>query len=101
VHSTFDIPAGKEHEQLQEYDDDLLAHVDHIHDPAVLKRLLIQKEQERQGLSLNLDMAARLGLDLHQQLQRCEIESAAKVFIYYSCNPLGDGGGRLISGQLQ
>ncbi|KAG0293552.1 hypothetical protein BGZ96_002659 [Linnemannia gamsii] len=71
---------GKEHEQLQEYDDDdLLAHVDHIHDPAVLKRLLIQKEQERQGLSLNLDMAARLGLDLHQQLQRCEIESAAKL----------------------
>ncbi|KAF9143506.1 hypothetical protein BGX30_000291 [Mortierella sp. GBA39] len=70
---------GKEHEQIQDYDDDLLAHVDHIHDPAVLKRLLIQKEQERQGLSLNLDMAARLGLDLHQQLQRCEIESAAKL----------------------
>ncbi|KAF9131823.1 hypothetical protein BGW39_001282 [Mortierella sp. 14UC] len=70
---------GKEHEQMQEYDDDLLAHVDHIHDPAVLKRLLIQKEQERQGLSLNLDMAARLGLDLHQQLQRREIESAAKL----------------------
>ncbi|KAK3841956.1 MAG: hypothetical protein J3R72DRAFT_146211 [Linnemannia gamsii] len=77
--STFDISTGKEHEQMQEYDDDLLAHVDHIHDPAVLKRLLIQKEQERQGLSLNLDMAARLGLDLHQQLQRCEIESAAKL----------------------
>ncbi|KAF9902765.1 hypothetical protein EC991_004577 [Linnemannia zychae] len=70
---------SKEHEQIQEYDDDLLAHVDHIHDPAVLKRLLIQKEQERQGLSLNLDMAARLGLDLHQQLQRYEIESAAKL----------------------
>ncbi|KAF9298765.1 hypothetical protein BGZ88_004670 [Linnemannia elongata] len=70
---------SKEHEQMQEYDDDLLAHVDHIHDPAVLKRLLIQKEQERQGLSLNLDMAARLGLDLHQQLQRYEIESAAKL----------------------
>lgn len=69
---------------MQEYDDDLLAHVDHIHDPAVLKRLLIQKEQERQGLSLNLDMAARLGLDLHQQLQRCEIESAARVC--NSCN---------------
>ncbi|KAF9921197.1 hypothetical protein FBU30_008811 [Linnemannia zychae] len=69
----------KEHDQMQEYDDDLLAQVDHIDDPAILKRLLIQKEQERQGLSLNLDMAARLGLDLHQQLQRREIESAAKA----------------------
>ncbi|KAF9098798.1 hypothetical protein BGX23_005149 [Mortierella sp. AD031] len=81
--STFDISTGKEHEQqqmqMQEYEDDLLAHVEHINDAAILKQLLIQKEQERQGLSLNLDMAARLGLDLHQQLQRREIESAAKL----------------------
>ncbi|KAG0321956.1 hypothetical protein BGZ99_003588 [Dissophora globulifera] len=67
----------------QEYDDDgdvdLLAQVHQINDPELLKQLLIQKEQERQDLASNLDLAARLGLDLHQQIQRLELESSVKL----------------------
>ncbi|KAF8938983.1 hypothetical protein BGZ58_010983 [Dissophora ornata] len=63
----------------QDYEDDLLAQVHHISDPDVLRQLLIQKEQERQGLAENLDLAARLGLDLHQQMQRLDLESSMKL----------------------
>ncbi|KAF9953768.1 hypothetical protein BGZ70_000122 [Mortierella alpina] len=70
--------AGKELAPLQDFDDDLLAQVENIHDTDLLRRLLIQKEQERQGLASNLDLAARLGLDLHQQIQRLEVESTSK-----------------------
>jgi hypothetical protein len=66
-------------QQVQDFGDDLLSQVDQIHDPAVLKRLLIQKEQERLGLASNLDLAARLGLDLHQQIQQMEQDSYTKV----------------------
>ncbi|CAO3569988.1 unnamed protein product [Mortierella alpina] len=71
--------AGKELAPLQDFDDDLLAQVENIHDTDLLRRLLIQKEQERQGLASNLDLAARLGLDLHQQIQRLEVESTSKI----------------------
>ncbi|KAF9961067.1 hypothetical protein BGZ72_005025 [Mortierella alpina] len=71
--------AGKELAPLQDFDDDLLAQVENIHDTDLLRRLLIQKEQERQGLASNLDLAARLGLDLHQQMQRLEVESSSKI----------------------
>ncbi|KAF9427805.1 hypothetical protein BGZ76_002185 [Entomortierella beljakovae] len=71
---------GKEHDSLQDYDDDdLLSRVHQINDPELLKQLLIQKEQERQGLASNLDLAARLGLDLHQQIQRLELESTLQI----------------------
>lgn len=66
-------------EQVQDFEDDLLAQVEQIHDPVILKRLLIQKEQERIGLASNLDLAARLGLDLHQQIQQMEQDSYTKV----------------------
>lgn len=59
--------------------DDLVLQVERIHDPAVLKRMLIEKEQERQDLASNLDLAARLGLGLQQQLEQVEMESYAKV----------------------
>ncbi|GJJ77988.1 hypothetical protein EMPS_10347 [Entomortierella parvispora] len=65
-------------EQVQDFEDDLLSQVDQIHDPVLLKRLLIQKEQERIGLASNLDLAARLGLDLHQQMQQMEQDSYTK-----------------------
>ena len=68
----------KEH-QVQDFGDDPLSQVDQIHDPVVLRRLLIQKEQERHGLATNLDLAARLGLDLHQQIQQMEQDSYTKV----------------------
>ncbi|KAG9326625.1 hypothetical protein KVV02_006136 [Mortierella alpina] len=71
--------AGKELAPLQDFDDDLLAQVENIHDTDLLRRLLIQKEQERQGLASNLDLAARLGLDLHQQMQRLEVETTSKI----------------------
>ncbi|KAG0214478.1 hypothetical protein BGX28_001932 [Mortierella sp. GBA30] len=70
---------GRDLTPIQDIDDDLLAQVEQIQDPDLLKRLLIQKEQERQGLASNLDLAARLGLDLHQQMQRLEVESTAKI----------------------
>ncbi|KAG0332900.1 hypothetical protein BG004_001057 [Podila humilis] len=53
--------------------------IEHIGDPAVLKRLLMEKEQERQQLVANLDLAARLGLGLQQQLEQVEINSYAKL----------------------
>ncbi|KAG0038922.1 hypothetical protein BGZ82_010406 [Podila clonocystis] len=59
--------------------DDLILQVERIHDPAVLKRMLIEKEQERQDLASNLDLAARLGLGLQQQLEQVEMESYAKL----------------------
>ncbi|KAF9370337.1 hypothetical protein CPB97_002814 [Podila verticillata] len=59
--------------------DDLVLQVERIHDPAVLKRMLIEKEQERQDLASNLDLAARLGLGLQQQLEQVEMESYAKL----------------------
>ncbi|KAG0379756.1 hypothetical protein BGX24_011778 [Mortierella sp. AD032] len=57
--STFDISTGKEHEQMQEYDDDLLAHVDHIHDPALQSLqdenlVLMSKANQTQELSYQL-----------------------------------------------
>lgn len=70
---------GQDLEHPQEYEVDLLAEIEQITDPDLLKQLLIQKEQERQGLSANLDLAARLGLSLHEQIQRLEQESSAKV----------------------
>ncbi|KAG0276556.1 hypothetical protein BGZ95_007391 [Linnemannia exigua] len=50
---------GKEHEQMQEYDDDLLAHVDHIHDPALQSLqdenlVLLSKANQTQELSYQL-----------------------------------------------
>ncbi|KAF9313197.1 hypothetical protein BG003_005517 [Podila horticola] len=59
--------------------DDLILQVERIHDPAVLKRMLIEKEHERQDLASNLDLAARLGLGLQQQLEQVEMESYAKL----------------------
>ncbi|KAG0324013.1 hypothetical protein BG004_003556 [Podila humilis] len=59
--------------------DDLILQVERIHDPAILKRMLIEKEQERQDLASNLDLAARLGLGLQQQLEHVEMESYAKL----------------------
>ncbi|KAK3808732.1 MAG: hypothetical protein J3Q66DRAFT_355494 [Benniella sp.] len=70
---------GQELEPHQEYEVDLLAQIEHINDPELLKQMLIQKEQERQGLSANLDLAARLGLSLHEQIQRLEQDSSAKI----------------------
>ncbi|KAF8982438.1 hypothetical protein BGZ46_001277 [Entomortierella lignicola] len=72
---------GKEQDTpRQDYDDDdLLNRVHQINDPDLLKQLLIEKEQERQGLASNLDLAARLGLDLHQQIQRLELESTLQI----------------------
>ncbi|KAF9113012.1 hypothetical protein BGX27_002364 [Mortierella sp. AM989] len=70
---------GKELDPPQDYDDNLLDRVHQISDPDLLKQLLIQKEQERQGLASNLDLAARLGLDLHQQIQRLELESTIQI----------------------
>lgn len=70
---------GQELEPPQDYEIDLLAQIEHINDPDMLKQMLIQKEQERQGLSANLDLAARLGLSLHEQIQRLEQESSSKV----------------------
>ncbi|KAG0226862.1 hypothetical protein BGX31_007159 [Mortierella sp. GBA43] len=73
------IVQAQELEQPQEYEDDLLAQIEQINDPDLLKQLLIEKEQERQGLSANLDLAARLGLSLHEQIQRLEQDSSAKI----------------------
>ncbi|KAF9183624.1 hypothetical protein BGZ51_003891 [Haplosporangium sp. Z 767] len=73
---------GKELAAIPDFEDDLnelLIQMEQIDDPEALKRLLIQKEQERQNLASNLDLAARLGLDLHQQMQRLEAESTAKL----------------------
>jgi len=70
---------GQELEPPQDYEVDLLVQIEHINDPELLKQMLIQKEQERQGLSANLDLAARLGLSLHEQIQRLEQDSSAKV----------------------
>ncbi|KAF9394999.1 hypothetical protein CPC16_009601 [Podila verticillata] len=53
--------------------------IEHIGDPAVLKRMLMEKEQERQHLVANLDLAARLGLGLQQQLEQVELNSFAKL----------------------
>ncbi|KAF9361529.1 hypothetical protein BGX26_002034 [Mortierella sp. AD094] len=77
--NTTERSMGKELDPPQDYDDDLLARVHQINDPDLLKQLLIQKEQERQGLASNLDLAARLGLDLHQQIQRLELESTLQI----------------------
>lgn len=48
----------------------------------MLKRMLMEKEQERQHLVANLDLAARLGLGLQQQLEQVELNSFAKVQTY-------------------
>ncbi|KAF9312296.1 hypothetical protein BG003_006437, partial [Podila horticola] len=53
--------------------------IEQIGDPAVLKRMLMEKEQERQHLVANLDLAARLGLGLQQQLEQVELNSYAKL----------------------
>ncbi|KAF9956125.1 hypothetical protein BGZ65_002947 [Modicella reniformis] len=70
---------GQDLELPQGYDDDLMTQIEHINDPDLLKQLLIQKEQERQGLSANLDLAARLGLSLHEQIQSLEQESSVQI----------------------
>ncbi|KAF9913976.1 hypothetical protein BX616_009206 [Lobosporangium transversale] len=71
---------GKEFDDIeQEYEDDLLSQIHQITDADILKQLLIQKEQERIGLASNLDLAARLGLDLHQKIQRQEQEMGAQI----------------------
>ncbi|KAF9586039.1 hypothetical protein BGW38_010241 [Lunasporangiospora selenospora] len=57
----------------------LILEVEKIHDMDLLKRLLIEKEQERQDLASNLDLAARLGLGLQQQLHQVEMESNEKM----------------------
>ncbi|KAF9401508.1 hypothetical protein BGX21_001488 [Mortierella sp. AD011] len=77
--NTTERSMGKELDPPEDYDDDLLARVHQIDDPDLLRQLLIQKEQERQGLASNLDLAARLGLDLHQQIQRLELESTLQI----------------------
>ncbi|KAF9371224.1 hypothetical protein CPB97_002154 [Podila verticillata] len=41
--------------------------------------MLMEKEQERQHLVANLDLAARLGLGLQQQLEQVELNSFAKL----------------------
>ncbi|KAF9406594.1 hypothetical protein BGZ94_003056 [Podila epigama] len=53
--------------------------IEQIGDPIILKRMLMEKEQERQHLVANLDLAARLGLGLQQQLEQVEINSYAKL----------------------
>ncbi|KAF9970151.1 hypothetical protein BGZ73_007249 [Actinomortierella ambigua] len=58
---------------------ELAFEVEQIQDTVLLRRLLIEKEQERQHLASDLDLAARLGLGLQQQLEHVEIESYAKI----------------------
>ncbi|KAG0224997.1 hypothetical protein BGW42_004729 [Actinomortierella wolfii] len=58
---------------------ELALEVEKIQDTALLRRLLIEKEQERQHLASDLDLAARLGLGLQQQLEHVEMESYAKI----------------------
>jgi hypothetical protein len=53
--------------------------MERINDPVVLRKLLIEKEKERQTLASNLDLAARLGLGLQQQLEQVELETYSKV----------------------
>ncbi|KAF9158745.1 hypothetical protein DFQ26_007282 [Actinomortierella ambigua] len=58
---------------------ELAVEVEKIQDTALLRRLLVEKEHERQHLASDLDLAARLGLGLQQQLEHVEIESYAKI----------------------